>query len=208
MIGSGEPWKTVDVIKGVNWLTFEGGKFSTCERRGIFLDQALDLLPADNWRWWLAANAPEGNDTDFTFDRFGRDVNNDLADTFGNLVNRTLTFVASRFQGTVPEDGVPSEPESGLERELEQHLNALRRYHASCSLRKAADEVRAIWRLANGYLQVGFDQLGFGEHEPIRLHEAVDPGIGRQLRRCAEVFARRADDLVGNIDAFGTMPYR
>ena len=101
LIGSGEPWKTVDVIKGVNWLTFEGGKFSTSEQRGVFLDQALDLLPADYWRWWLAANAPEGNDTDFTFDRFGRDVNNDLANTFGNLVNRTLTFVASRFQGAV-----------------------------------------------------------------------------------------------------------
>jgi len=152
LIGSGEPWKTVDVIKGVNWLTFEGGKFSTGERRGVFLDQALDLLPADYWRWWLASNAPEGNDTDFSFDRFVRDVNSDLADSFGNLVNRTLAFVASRFQGTVPEGGDPSEPESRLERELEQHLDALRRCHASCSLRKAADEVRAIWRLANGYL--------------------------------------------------------
>jgi methionyl-tRNA synthetase len=152
LIGSGESWKTVDIIKGVNWLTFEGGKFSTSERRGVFLDQALDLLPADYWRWWLAANAPEGNDTDFTFDRFVQDVNNDLADNFGNLVNRTLTFVASRFQGGIPEGGGESEAEKQLERELEQHLNALRRHHASCSLRKAADEVRAIWRLANGYL--------------------------------------------------------
>ena len=47
LIGSGEPWKSVDVIKGVNWLTYEGGKFSTSRGRGVFLDQALDLLPAD-----------------------------------------------------------------------------------------------------------------------------------------------------------------
>jgi methionyl-tRNA synthetase len=151
-IGSGEPWKTVDIIKGVNWLTFEGGKFSTSARRGVFLDQALDLLPADCWRWWLAANAPEGNDTDFTFDRFVQDVNNDLADNFGNLVNRTLTFVASRFEGVIPEGRGASQAEQHLERELEQHLNTLRRHHASCSFRKAADEVRAIWRLANGYI--------------------------------------------------------
>lgn len=176
LLGSGEPWKTVDVIKGVNWLTFEGGKFSTSEQRGVFLDQALDLLPADYWRWWLAANAPEGNDTDFTFDRFGRDVNNDLADTFGNLVNRTLTFVASRFQGTVPEGGVPSEPESRLERELEQHLNALGRYHASCSLRKAADEVRAIWRLANGYLAAQAPWVTF-RTDPERCRVAVRTAI-------------------------------
>ena len=39
LIGSGEPWKTVDIIKGFNWLTFEGGKFSTSLRRGVFLNR-------------------------------------------------------------------------------------------------------------------------------------------------------------------------
>jgi methionyl-tRNA synthetase len=185
LIGSGEPWKTVDIIKGVNWLTFEGGKFSTSERRGVFLDQALDLLPADYWRWWLAANAPEGNDTDFTFDRFVQDVNNDLADNFGNLVNRTLTFVASRFQGVVPEGRGASETEKQLERELEQHLDALRRYHASCSLRKAADEVRAIWRLANGYLAAQAPWVTF-RTDPDRCRVAVRTAINL-VEICATV---------------------
>ena len=36
-------WKLVDIIKGFNWLTFEGGKFSTSRRRGIFTDPALEL---------------------------------------------------------------------------------------------------------------------------------------------------------------------
>jgi methionyl-tRNA synthetase len=185
LLGSREPWKTVDIIKGVNWLTFEGGKFSTSGRRGIFLDQALDLLPADYWRWWLAANAPEGNDTDFTFDRFGRDVNNDLADNFGNLVNRTLTFVASRYQGVVPEGGVASEPESQLEQELEQHLNALRCHHASCSLRKAADEVRAIWRLANSYLAAQAPWVTF-RTDPERCRVAVRTAVNL-VEICATV---------------------
>jgi methionyl-tRNA synthetase len=79
-------------------------------------------------------------------------VNNDLADHFGDLANRTLTFVATWFQGAIPEGRGEVEAEKQLERELDQHLNALRRYHASYSLRKAADEVRSIWRLANGYL--------------------------------------------------------
>ena len=38
LIGSAEPWKRADVIKGFNWLTYEGGKFSTSEARGIFTD--------------------------------------------------------------------------------------------------------------------------------------------------------------------------
>jgi methionyl-tRNA synthetase len=152
LIGSGEPWKTVDVIKGVNWLTYEGGKFSTSARRGVFLDQALELLPADYWRWWLGANAPEGSDTDFTFERFATDVNHDLADTFGNLVNRVLKFAVARYGGGVPEGGAAAEPEHRLTTELDGHLSALRAHHDAASLRKAADQTRAIWRLANGYL--------------------------------------------------------
>jgi methionyl-tRNA synthetase len=152
LIGSGEPWKTVDVIKGFNWLTHEGGKFSTSQRRGVFLDQALDLLPADCWRWWLAANAPEGSDTDFSFGRFAQDVDHDLADSFGNLVNRVLTFVATRYGGVVPEGGTPTEAEARLVAELDRRLAALRAQHDACAFRKAADEVRSIWSLANAYL--------------------------------------------------------
>jgi methionyl-tRNA synthetase len=152
LIGSGEPWKTVDIIKGFNWLTYEGGKFSTSRRRGVFLDQALDLLAADYWRWWLTANAPESSDTDFTFARFVTDANHDLADSFGNLVHRTLKFVATRYDGVVPEGGQSGEAEQCLVAELNRHLEALRAHHEGLAFRKAADEVRSIWRLANGYL--------------------------------------------------------
>src|SRR5262249_32327212 len=85
LIGSGEPWKSVDVIKGFHWLTYAGGKFSTSARRGIFTDAALDAFPADYWRWWLIANAPETRDTDFSFPRFAEHVNKELADVLGNL---------------------------------------------------------------------------------------------------------------------------
>lgn len=152
LLGSGEPWKTVDVIKGVNWLTYEGGKFSTSQRRGVFLDQALALLPADYWRWWLAANAPESNDTDFSFARFAADVNSDLADNFGNLVNRVLKLVTARHQGIIPANGALGSAELALSDELAGHLHALRTHHDRHALRKAAEQVRAVWRLANGYL--------------------------------------------------------
>jgi methionyl-tRNA synthetase len=44
----------------------------------------LEELPADLWRWWLIANAPETSDADFNTGRFVADVNKDLADIFGN----------------------------------------------------------------------------------------------------------------------------
>jgi methionyl-tRNA synthetase len=155
LLGSGEPWKTVDVIKGVSWLTYEGQKFSTSQRRGVFLDDALDLLPADYWRWWLAANAPENSDAAFSFERFAVVVNKDLADTFGNLVNRVLKFVALKYDGVVPAGGANGRREQDLVDELARRLADLKSHHDQRSLRKAADEVRAIWSAANAYLVAG-----------------------------------------------------
>ncbi len=58
-IANPSPWKFVDRLKGFNWLNYYGGKFSTSSKRGIFMDQALDIAPADVWRWRLTSNAPK-----------------------------------------------------------------------------------------------------------------------------------------------------
>ena len=153
LLGSGEPWKMVDIIKGFNWLTYYGGKFSTSRRRGVFMDQALDKLPADYWRYWLIANAPESDDTDFTFELFAGGCNKDLADTFGNFVNRCLKFAASRFDGVVPEGGEPGAEETALVAELDTRIAAYREHLERIEFRKALAELRAIWALGNEYLQ-------------------------------------------------------
>jgi len=152
LLGSREAWKTVDVIKGVNWLSFEGGKFSTSAGRGVFLDQALELLPADRWRWWLTAHAPETTDTDFSFARFAADVDHDLADTFGNFVQRVLSFIVSRHDGIVPDGGAWGPDEGTLAAEIGRLTDELRRHHEALALRRTADTVRAIWKTANAYL--------------------------------------------------------
>ena len=153
LIGSGEPWKTVDVIKGFHWLNYEGGKFSTSRRRGIFADAALEEAPADLWRWWLIANAPETADSDFTLARFAADVNKDLADVFGNLVNRLVRFAAQAFGGRVPSEGQPGEREHALAAEIDRRVARLRAQHEALEFRQAAAETRALWARANAYVQ-------------------------------------------------------
>jgi len=152
IIGSGEPWKQADYIKAFNWLNYYGGKFSTSRHVGVFMDDALDLLPADYWRWYLIANAPESSDSSFTWELFASAVNKDLADTFGNFVNRTLRFTASRFATEVPGGGETGPAEVQLVAEL---AGAVARYDANLAglqFRKAATELRAIWALGNAYL--------------------------------------------------------
>jgi len=153
LLGSGEPWKTVDVIKGFHWLTYAGGKFSTSQQRGVFTDAALDVLPADLWRWWLIANAPESADVDFNFRRFAGDITKDLADVFGNLATRATSFACRAFDGRIPVDGQPGPAEHALAHEVDRRIALLRRWHESLEFRRAAAETRALWVLANGYIQ-------------------------------------------------------
>ncbi|WP_408903169.1 methionine--tRNA ligase [Methylobacterium radiotolerans] len=153
LIGSGEPWHTADVIKGFHWLTHEGGKFSTSRGRGVFCDDALDVLPADLWRWWLIANAPETSDADFQPARFVADVNKDLADVFGNLLQRVLAFAHRSFDGRVPAGGAPSALETAAASDIATHVALLRRHHETREFRRAAAETRALWSRANAYFQ-------------------------------------------------------
>jgi methionyl-tRNA synthetase len=152
LIGSREPWKLADYIKGFNWLSYYGGKFSTSQKRGVFMNDALDLLPADYWRWYLIANAPETSDADFTWEHFATIVNKDLADTLGNFVNRTLKLTASRLSARVPKGGVPGDAEAELAAEIGDRVAAYAEHLTSLSFRKAAHELRAIWAAGNAYL--------------------------------------------------------
>ena len=176
IIGSGRPLKLPDDIKGFNWLTYDGGKFSTSGRHGIFTDAALATLPADTWRWWLAAHAPENADADFTIQRFVAGVNKDLADSFGNLVNRCLTFAAAKFGEKVPSGGELGSVERRLADDLGSCLRLLRDHHEALSLRKAAGEVRAVWRLANVYLAETAPWSAI-KSDPERAAVAVRTGI-------------------------------
>ncbi len=152
LFGSGESWKVVDYLKGFNWLTYYGGKFSTSQRRGIFMDDALDLFPADYWRYYLTANAPESNDVSFSWEHFAETVNKDLADVFGNFVNRCLKFCEKRFGPKIPAGGQWGIREEELAQGLEARVAALKTALDSTEFRKAMSELRAIWVLGNNYL--------------------------------------------------------
>ena len=153
ILGSGEPWKLVDYIKSFNYLTYDGGQFSTSQGRGVFMDDALSLLPADYWRWWLLSHAPESGDSEFTWENFQQSVNKDLADVLGNFVSRITKFCRSKFGEEVPAGGEWGEPERDLAAALTTRIRAYEEFMDRMEVRKAAGELRAIWVLGNEYLQ-------------------------------------------------------
>ena len=153
ILGSGEPWKLVDYIKSFNYLNYDGGQFSTSKGRGVFQDQALELLPADYWRWWLLSHVPESSDSEFTWEAFQQDVNKDLADVLGNFVSRITKFCRSKFGEAVPDGGSYGDQETTLIADLQKRLTAYQAHMDAIEIRKAAAELRAIWVAGNEYLQ-------------------------------------------------------
>ncbi len=153
ILGSGEPWKLVDYIKSFNYLNYDGGQFSTSQGRGVFMDQALDILPADYWRWWLLSHAPESSDSEFTWENFQASVNKDLADVLGNFVSRVTKFCRSKFGETVPGGGSFGPDEDALIKALTTRIRAYEGHMQSMEVRKSAGELRAIWVAGNEYLQ-------------------------------------------------------
>ncbi|WP_025899432.1 methionine--tRNA ligase [Sneathiella glossodoripedis] len=151
-LASREPWKMVDYIKGFNWLNYYGGKFSTSQKRGIFMSDAIEMLPADYWRYYLLANAPENSDTSFTWESFSGAVNKDLADTLGNFVNRILKFCSSKFGTELPAGGTPTAREDALIKSLAERIETYNTHMDELQIRKAMQELRAIWVMGNEYL--------------------------------------------------------
>ena len=153
IFGSGENWKLVDYIKGFNWLLYEGGKFSTSEKRGIFMDVALKIFPADYWRWWLLSNAPENSDTNFTWDSFQNTINKDLADVLGNFITRVTKFSLAKFGSKIPKCNDYGVLETKTINEIELLYEKYNNFLTKIEIRKASQELRNIWVVGNEYLQ-------------------------------------------------------
>jgi methionyl-tRNA synthetase len=187
IMGSGEDWKLVDYIKSFNYLNYDGGQFSTSQGRGVFMDQALEVLPADYWRWWLLSHAPESSDSEFTWENFQASVNKDLADVLGNFVSRVTKFCRSKFGEAVPEGGEWSERERALAAEIGRRIAAYEAAMDGIEVRRSAEGLRAIWVLGNEYLQAA---APWSTHKTDPAQAAMQTRLGLNLIRLYAVLSR------------------
>lgn len=99
---SGTKYNEPNLISSTEFLNFENQKFSKSRKIGIWTDEALEILPADYWRFSLVSLRPEASDVNFGWDSLTEKVNNDLNDAIGNFVHRTLVgvtkFAKNKFE--------------------------------------------------------------------------------------------------------------
>lgn len=90
---------TPNHIVSSEYLNLEGRQFSKSRGWAVWLPEFLETFDSETLRYFLVANGPETNDTDFFWSEYKRRVNGELIGTFGNLVNRVLSFSKKHFPG-------------------------------------------------------------------------------------------------------------
>ena len=95
------------------FLTNRGSKFSTSRQKVIYVGDFLRAFGPDALRYFIAVAGPETQDTDFTWDEFVRRTNFELANEWGNLVNRSISMAQRNF-GAIPTPGTPQPVDAEL----------------------------------------------------------------------------------------------
>ena len=140
-----------DNVPANEFLNLEGKKLSTSRGWAVWLHEALEAFPADYLRYSLARTLPETKDADFSWKDFQAHVNNELADTLGNLVNRSLSFAVKNFDGKVPALEDASDADRAMLAEIEAFPTKIGEHIEAFRFRDALGEAMTLARIGNKY---------------------------------------------------------
>ncbi len=132
-------------VYGHPWLLFGTDKMSKSKGNVIYADDLVKLLGVDAVRYYLLAEMPHANDGSISYETIIERYNSDLANTLGNLVNRTIAMTNKYFTGVVPAPTKEEELDNELKAAaaaavagVDENINS---YHM-------ADAVEAVMNLA------------------------------------------------------------
>ena len=159
-------------IPANEFLNIEGQKLSTSRNWAIWLDEFLTTYPPDPLRYYLASVAPEAKDSDFAWKDFQSRNNNELADIFGNFINRSLTFIVRYFDGVTPTAGELTEEDRVLLNGLAAAPNTVGASFETFQVRSAVRELITIGNQLNKYFN---DQQPWitRKTDPVRCQTAM-----------------------------------
>ena len=162
------------------YLTMEGRKFSSSRQVVIYVRDFLARYDVDALRYYVAVAGPENQDTDFTWSEFVRRNNDELVATWGNLVNRAVSF-AARNIGSIPGPGELTAADHALLETSRQAFDSVGEHLSHSRFKFAINEAMHAVAEANKY---------FSEQAPWKLRES-DPA---RMRTILHVALQAVDD--------------
>jgi len=162
------------------YLTMEGRKFSSSRQVVIYVRDFLSRYDVDALRYYVAVAGPENQDTDFTWSEFVRRNNDELVATWGNLVNRAVSF-AARNIGSIPGPGELTAADHALLETSRQAFDSVGEHLSHSRFKFAINEAMHAIAEANKY---------FSEQAPWKLRES-DPA---RMQTILHVALQAVDD--------------
>lgn len=144
-------------IFGHPWLMMNGGKMSKSKGNVIYVDDLIDFFGVDAVRYYMIHEMPYDNDGNATWELIAERANSDLANTLGNLVNRTISMSNKYFGGVVEDKGVQLTPEdSVIDEDLKKTVTGTYAKVAekmeSLRIADALTEIFGIFKRCNKYI--------------------------------------------------------
>jgi methionyl-tRNA synthetase len=142
------PWN----VPANEFVNMEGRAMSGSRNWAVWVDDFLTRYDPDPLRYYLTAIAPETRDSDFAWAGFLRRNNDELVATWGNLVNRVLSFGYRNFDGSVPTPGPMDERDTAILAQTEAAFEPIAELYEYCQFKSALRETMALARELNVYL--------------------------------------------------------
>jgi len=152
LLAAHEDYNLPSNVDSIEFLMFEGQAFSKSRRIGVWIDEALELFPADYWRYALISIRPETKDTNFSWKTFIEKVNADLNDTLGNFIHRALTFINQHFNSAVPKPSKLDERDKSTLESTTKIVEKIAQNLEEFRLQEALRHVISLSHLGNRFL--------------------------------------------------------
>ena len=139
-------------VFGHPWLLQGDGKMSKSKGNVLYADELVDFFGVDAVRYFVLHEMPFENDGVITWELMVERMNSDLANTLGNLVNRTVSMTNKYFSGTVTDKGVAEEVDADLKAVTESTPKAVEDKMEELRVADAMTEIFNLFKRCNKYI--------------------------------------------------------
>ena len=139
-------------VFGHPWVLTGNEKMSKSRGNVIYADDLVDRFGVDAVRYYLLHETSFNNDGNLTYELLIERYNSDLANTLGNLVNRTISMAKKYFDGIVPVQGVLNDIDNDLINSISESINSCKNNISELHVADALDNVMDIFRRSNKYI--------------------------------------------------------
>jgi methionyl-tRNA synthetase len=161
-------------------MNLEGEKISTSKNWAIWVDEFVKDFDGEYLRYYLAVNAPEKQDSDFSFKGFQACVNSDLNNTLGNLANRVFAFAAKNYEGIITACELDEQSKAVIS-ETNALICEIESGYKDYQVKKNTRLVMDIARLGNRY---------FDERKPWSVIKSDRTQVNETLYVCVNLLAK------------------